>query len=61
VPHATTTSDGFASVNEDAVHLTQDVTVNAEEPVGRLDMRGVDIYDPLATTSAVLGYVVEFE
>jgi hypothetical protein len=55
VPHATTTADGIASVNEDASHFTHDETVKAEEPVGRLDKRGVDTYEPLATTRAAFG------
>jgi hypothetical protein len=35
--------------------FTQDETVNADEPVGRLDKRGVEMYDPLATTRAAVG------
>jgi hypothetical protein len=60
-PHATTTSDGFASVNEDASHFTQEETVKAEEPVGRVDNKEFDTYDPLATTRAALGKEVELE
>jgi hypothetical protein len=41
-PHAITTSDGFASVNDDASHFTQEETVKADEPVGRLDKRDVE-------------------
>jgi hypothetical protein len=58
-PQDITTSDGFASVNEDASHFTQEDTLKADEPVGRLDKRGVETYDPLATTRAALGYEVE--
>jgi len=54
-PHDTTTSDGLASVNEDASHFTQEETVKGEEPVGRLDKTGVDTYEPLATTRASFG------
>jgi hypothetical protein len=54
-PHANTTSDGFTSVNEDASHFTQEDTLKADEPVGRLDRRGVEMYDPLATTRAAFG------
>jgi hypothetical protein len=39
-PQAITTADGFASVNEDASHFTQEDTLKADEPVGRLDKRG---------------------
>jgi len=60
-PQDTTTSDGFASVNEDASHFTQEETVNAEEPVGRLDKRGVETYEPLATTRAAFGKELALE
>jgi len=60
-PQDTTTSYGFASVNEDASHFTQDETVNAEEPVGKLDKRGLETYEPLATTRAAFGKEVELE
>jgi hypothetical protein len=39
-PQDMTTSDGFASVNDDASHFTQEETLKAEDPVGRLDKRG---------------------
>ena len=58
-PQDSTTSDGFASVNEDASHFTQEDTLKAEEPVGRLDKRGEETYEPLATIKAALGYDVE--
>jgi hypothetical protein len=58
-PQDITTSDGFASVNEDASQFTQEETLKADEPVGRLDKRGVETYEPLATIKAALGYEVE--
>ena len=58
-PQDITTSDGFASVNEDASHFTHEDTLKADEPVGRLDKRGVETYEPLATIKAALGYEVE--
>ena len=54
-PHDTTTLDGFASLNEDASHFTQDETLNGDEPVGKDDNIDVDKYDPLEKTRAVLG------
>ena len=54
-PHDTTTLDGFASLNEDASHFTQDETLNGKEPVGSVDNIDVDKYDPLEKTRAVLG------
>ena len=39
-PQDITASDGFASVSVDASHFTQEDTLKAEEPVGRLDKRG---------------------
>jgi hypothetical protein len=54
-PQETTTLDGFASLNEDASHFTQDDTLNGEEPVGSVDSIDVDKYDPLEKTRAVLG------
>jgi hypothetical protein len=54
-PHDTTTLDGFASLNEDASHFTQDETLNGDEPVGSVDNIDVDKYDPLEKTRAVLG------
>jgi hypothetical protein len=54
-PHEIRAPDGFASVNDDASHWTQDETVNAEEPIGREGKRGADTYDPRETTSAELG------
>jgi hypothetical protein len=59
-PHETITPEGFESLNDDASHLTQEETVKGEEPVGRDDVIGVDKYDPLVRTSAVLGKDVEF-
>ena len=58
-PQDITTLDGFASVNEDASHFTQEETLKAEEPVGRLDKRGEETYEPLATIRAAFGYEVE--
>jgi hypothetical protein len=58
-PQDSTTPDGLASVNDDASHFTQEETLKAEEPVGRLDKRGEETYEPLATTRAALGYEVE--
>jgi len=54
-PHDTITLEGLASVNDDASHFTQEETLKAEDPVGRLDKRGVEIYEPLATIRAALG------
>ena len=54
-PHDTTTLDGFASLNEDASHFTQDETVKDDEPVGKDDNIDVDKDDPLERTRAVLG------
>ena len=54
-PQDNTTLDGFSSVNNVALHFTQEETLKAEEPVGRLDKRGVDKYDGLTTTRAALG------
>ena len=54
-PHDTTTLDGFASLNEDASHFTQDETLKDDEPVGKDDNIDVDKYDPLEKTRAVLG------
>ena len=54
-PQDSTTPDGLVSVNEDASHFTQEETLKAEDPVGRLDKRGVEIYEPLATIRAALG------
>ena len=54
-PQDTTTLDGFASLNEDASHFTQDETLNGDEPVGKDDNIDVDKYDPLEKTRAVLG------
>jgi hypothetical protein len=61
VPHASITLEGFVSVKEEASHFTQDETVKGDEPVGRLDNRGVERYDPLETTNAAVGKEVEFE
>jgi len=44
----------------DALHLTQEETLKAEVPVGRLDKRGEEMYEPLATTRAAFGKEVEF-
>ena len=60
-PQDMTTLDELASVKDDASHLTQDDTVNDEEPVGRPDMMGLDTYDPLDTTRPTLGKDVELE
>ena len=54
-PHETTTLDGLASVNNVALHFTQDDTVKAEELVGRLDKRGVETYEPRERVRAALG------
>jgi hypothetical protein len=59
-PQDTTTLDGFASLKEDASHFTQDETVKAEEPVGRLDKTGVDKYVPFEIIKAAFGKEVEF-
>jgi hypothetical protein len=58
-PQAITTSDGFVSVNDDALHFTQEETVNGDEPVGRLGKRGVDMYDPREKVRDTLGYEEE--
>ena len=58
-PQDSTTPDGFASVNEDASHFTQEETLKAEDPLGKLDKRGEETYEPLATIRAALGYEVE--
>jgi hypothetical protein len=54
-PQDMTTPDGFASVNEDASHFTQEETVKGDEPVGRLDKSGLVTYDPLEIIKAVFG------
>ena len=41
-PQDITTSDGFASVSVDASQFTQEDTLKADEPEGRLDKRGVE-------------------
>ena len=58
-PQDSTTPDGFASVNEDASHFTQEETLKAEDPLGRLDNKGEETYEPLAIIRAALGYDVE--
>jgi len=58
-PQDNTTLVGFASVNDDASHFTQEETLKAEDPLGKLDKRGVEIYEPLAIIRAALGYEVE--
>ena len=55
-PHATTTLDGFRSLNEDASHFTQEDIVKGDESVGNVDNNEVDKYDPLDTIIADEGY-----
>ena len=55
-PHATTTLDGFKSLTEDASHFTQEDIVKGDEPVGNVDNKEVDKYDPLDTVIADEGY-----
>jgi hypothetical protein len=59
VPQYTMTLDGFVSDNNDALHFTQEETVNGDEPVGRLRKRGVDMYDPREKVRDTLGYEEE--
>jgi hypothetical protein len=54
-PQEITVAPLFSDDIDDASHLTQDETVNAEEPIGREGKRGADTYDPRETTSAELG------
>ena len=61
VPHAITTLEGFVSVKEEASHFTQEETVKGDEPVGRVDKSGVEIYDPLEIVRAVFGNEEELE
>jgi hypothetical protein len=60
-PQDITTPDGFASVNDDASHFTQEETLKAEDPLGRLDKRGEETYEPLATTRAAFGKELALE
>ena len=58
-PHDTITLDGFASVSDDASHLTHEETLNGDEPIGNDDNIEVDKYDPLDTIRAAFGYEIE--
>ena len=60
-PHATTTPEGFESEKSLAEHFTNALTVNGDEPLGRLDNDGVETKDPEVSAKEDDGKELEFE